>query len=116
MSVPSSIRKLKCVVFMGSGKTITPPWGGPARLCTRVTEYVKSVLNSRSGTVTCGKETIEYETTVYDPAVVFAPGGALAESGGQLSSPHFFYGAGKAPEAMDAMRDTIKASATIRRL
>jgi len=42
--------------------------------------------------------------------VVFGAGGALAESGGQLSSPHFFYGAGKAPTEMDAMRETIKAA------
>jgi len=62
-----NIRKLKCVIFMGSGKTLVAPWGGPARLCTRVTEYVKSALSSRSGSATCGAETIEYEVTVYDP-------------------------------------------------
>ena len=37
-------------------------------------------------------------------------GGALAESGGQMSAPHFFIKAGSAPPAMDAMRDKIKAA------
>ena len=39
---------------------------------------------------------------------VFGEGGALAQSGCQLSEPHFFFKAGSAPAAMDAMRDVIK--------
>ena len=39
---------------------------------------------------------------------VFGEGGALAQSGCQLAEPHFFFKAGSAPAAMDAMRDAIK--------
>lgn len=39
---------------------------------------------------------------------MFGEGGALAQSGCQLAEPHFFFKAGSAPAAMDAMRDAIK--------
>jgi len=32
-----------------------------------------------------------FDVTVYDPADVFGEGGALAESGGELRTPHFFF-------------------------
>ena len=49
-----------------------------------------------------------HDVTVFDPLEVFGEGGALAQSGCQLSEPHFFFKPGSAPAAMDAMRDAIK--------
>jgi NAD(P)H-dependent FMN reductase len=57
-----------------------------------------------------GDETITHEVTVFDPLEVFAPGGALAESGAELKTPHFFFKSGGAPAGMEAMAQTIKAA------
>mmetsp|Transcript_47488 Transcript_47488/g.74201 ORF Transcript_47488/g.74201 Transcript_47488/m.74201 type:complete len:229 (+) Transcript_47488:60-746(+) len=100
-------RTLKTVVFMGSARDIQAPWGGDARLGDRVLNHVKKVLQSRESKM--GEETVKHEFTVYDPLEVFNKDtGALASSGAELRTPHFFFGAGKAPAAMDAMRDKIK--------
>ena len=41
-------RTLKTAVFLGSARNVSPPWGGDARLGTRVIEYVKKTLASRA--------------------------------------------------------------------
>ena len=56
---------------------------------------------------------VVHEVTVFDPLEVFGEGGALAQSGCELTAPHFFFKAGSAPAAMDAMRDAIKAADAI---
>jgi len=100
---------LKTVVFMGSGKTLVAPWGGDARVGDRVLNHVKTFLQNRNGKL--GESTtVTHDVTVLDPIEAFGEGGALAASGAQISSPHFYYKGGDAPPAMDAMRDVIKAA------
>lgn len=101
---------LKTCVFMGSAKTLKAPWGGEARLGDRVLAHVKSALSSRAQKLGSSDEVVTHEVSVFDPIEVFGEGGALAESGAQVSAPHFFHKPGAAPAAMDAMRDTIKAA------
>lgn len=103
-----SSRVLKTVVFMGSSRDITPPWGGSSRLGNGLLEWVKSELSKRSARL--GDETITHEVIVFDPLEVFAPGGPLAESGGQLKHPYFFYKKGDAPPAMESMAQAIKSA------
>jgi NAD(P)H-dependent FMN reductase len=107
-STDMSSRVLKTVVFMGSARDISPPWGGPSRLGDGLLNWVKTELAKRSSQV--GDETITHEVTVFDPLEVFAPGGALAESGAELKTPHFFFKGGEAPAGMEAMAQTIKAA------
>ena len=57
-----------------------------------------------------GSGKVKHEVTVFDPRAVFGEGGALASSGAQLTTPHFYFKGGEAPAEMDAMRDTIKAA------
>lgn len=103
---------LKTVVFMGSARTLKPPWGGEARLGDRVLAHVKSALAARQEKL--GAESVTHDVTVFDPVEVFGAGGALeGVSGAQCSAPHFFHKPGHAPAAMDAMRDAIKASDSI---
>lgn len=64
---------LKLVVFMGSARNVVPPWGGDARLGTRVMNHVKTVLDSHAGKL--GEDTIKYDYKVVDPIEVFGPGG-----------------------------------------
>jgi len=106
-TVAMSTITLKTVVFIGSAKTLVPPWGGASRLGDRVVEHVKQVLAARE--VTIGADTIRHEVTYYDPIEVFSEGGALAGDGA-LSEPHFFFGKDKAPPAMQAMRDVINSA------
>lgn len=80
--------------------------GGVARLGTGVLNYVVKQLEQRSAQY--GTESVTHSITVYDPAVVFAEGGALAESGAELRNPHFFYQSGEAPETMEEMARTIR--------
>lgn len=68
--------------------------------------YVVKQLQQRN--TTHGEDQVTHALTVYDPAVVFAPDGALAESGAQLKNPHFFYGKGEAPAPMEEMARTIR--------
>ena len=102
--------KLKMVIFFGSAKDLTPPWGGPKRLGDRVLKHVLSTLADREGKV--GDQEVSYEIKVYDPLEVFdvAKGGALAHSGAECRHPHFFYRPGGAPEAMNRMQEEIKAA------
>jgi len=106
---------LKTVVFMGSSKTLTPPWGGDARLGSRVLEYVKKTLAARTSEPVGANatQTVSHEVTVFDPLEVFGPGGALESCTAAVKEPHFFYKPGTAPPAMDAMRDAIKAADAI---
>lgn len=101
-------RIIKAVVFMGSARDISPPWGGSTRLGDRVLKWVIQNLQERSST--CGSDNISYEVTVYDPLVVFAPNGALAHSGGELTAPHFFMKKDEVPLATQEMANTIKAA------
>lgn len=101
-------RVLKTVVFMGSSKNITPPWGGAPRLGDCVLKHVLATLKARD--VVCGEEKVSHEFTVFDPLEVFGEGGALASSGCELKTPHFFFKKGEAPVAMDAMAAIIKAA------
>ena len=82
---PMSSRVLKTVVFMGSARDITPPWGGPSRLGNGILAWVKSELSKRSAQL--GDETITHEVTVFDPLEVFGAGGALEESGAEIKYP-----------------------------
>ena len=99
-------RVLRTVVFMGSARDITPPWGGESRLGNGILAWVKSELAKRTSQL--GDETITHDVTVYDPLEVFGPGGALVESGAELKTPHFFFKQGEAPPAMDAMAQKIR--------
>mmetsp|Transcript_38950 Transcript_38950/g.91573 ORF Transcript_38950/g.91573 Transcript_38950/m.91573 type:complete len:227 (-) Transcript_38950:103-783(-) len=99
---------LKTVVFMGSSRSLVPPWGGDSRLGSRVLQYVTKTLAARSSPVGKSESKVVHEVTVFDPLEVFGEGGALAQSGCELAEPHFFFKPGSAPAAMDAMRDAIK--------
>jgi len=107
--------KLSTVVFMGSAKTLTPPWGGDARLGDRVLQYVLKTIAARTAEPVGAtpKQTVSHDVTVYDPVEVFGAGGALESCTAAVKEPHFFYKPGTAPPAMDAMRDKIKAADAI---
>ncbi len=100
---------LKTVVFMGSAKTLIPPWGGDARLGDRVLKYVVNFLKKRQRKMGDGSTTINHEVQVLDPVEIFGQGGAL-EGQGQLAQPHFFFAQGSAPKEMDKIREIIKAA------
>lgn len=104
---------IKTVVFMGSSRSLVPPWGGDSRLGSRVLKYVTKTLDARSAPVGQSGAEVVHEVTVFDPLEVFGEGGALAQSGCELTEPHFFFKDGSAPAAMDAMRDAIKAADAI---
>lgn len=38
---------LKTVIFLGSARDISPPWGGDKRLGDRVLNHVKTFINAR---------------------------------------------------------------------
>ena len=107
--------KLNTVVFMGSARTLTPPWGGDSRLGDRVLQYVLKTIAARTAEPVGAtpKQTVSHEVTVFDPLTVFGEGGALESCTAAVKEPHFFYKQGTAPPAMDAMRDTIKAADAI---
>jgi chromate reductase, NAD(P)H dehydrogenase (quinone) len=103
-SAGSTIRVLKTVVFMGSAKNVTPPWGGDARLGDRVLKHVKATLESRS--VVLGDETITHQVSIVDPLEVFGQDGALSEiSAGELLAPVFFLKS--LPPKAKALQDLI---------
>ena len=103
----SSRRLINTVVFMGSAKNVSPPWGGPARLGDGVLNWVVSTLKAREGS--CGGETVTHNVTVFDPLDIFASGGAL-EGDAQLAAPHFFLKPDAIPPKMAEMAATIKAA------
>ena len=81
---------LKTVVFMGSAKTVVPPWGGDARAGDRALKWVKATLAERSETLG-SSGVVKHDITILDPVELFAAGGALAEiSAGELTTPTFF--------------------------
>eukprot|EP00615_Pteridomonas_danica_P005040 CAMPEP_0114355846 /NCGR_PEP_ID=MMETSP0101-20121206/20533_1 /TAXON_ID=38822 ORGANISM="Pteridomonas danica, Strain PT" /NCGR_SAMPLE_ID=MMETSP0101 /ASSEMBLY_ACC=CAM_ASM_000211 /LENGTH=233 /DNA_ID=CAMNT_0001498013 /DNA_START=27 /DNA_END=728 /DNA_ORIENTATION=+ len=94
---------LKTVVFLGSSRNITPPWGGDKRTGDRVLKYVVSALTGREST--CGPNSLTHNVTVYDPLVVFGPGGCLADSGAEIQAPTFF-SSELSPEVQQ-MKETI---------
>eukprot|EP00536_Pseudo-nitzschia_multiseries_P008058 jgi/Psemu1/197100/e_gw1.198.25.1 len=99
-------RTLKTVLFMGSSRDISPPWGGPTRLGDGITEWVKKEISKRTSSLGDIEE-ITHELTVFDPLEVFGEGGALETSGAAIKTPHFFFKPGDAPEAMNAMAKAI---------
>jgi len=103
----TATRTLKTVLFMGSARDITPPWGGPSRLGDGILEWVKSEVSKRSSSLG-DIENITHELTVFDPLDVFGEGGALADSGGELKTPHFFFKPGEAPAGMEAMAKAVR--------
>lgn len=103
----ATTRTLKTVLFMGSARDITPPWGGSSRLGNGILEWVKAEISKRSSSLG-DIEQITHEITVYDPIEVFGKGGALESSGAEIRTPHFFFKPGDAPEGMEAMAKTIK--------
>jgi NAD(P)H-dependent FMN reductase len=95
---------LKTVVFMGSARSVVPPWGGDVRLGDRVLEWVKTTVQSRKTVL--GDEEITHILSIVDPKEVFAEGGALAEiSSGELSVPTFFLK--ELPPKAQALKDLI---------
>ncbi len=100
-------RVLKTVLFMGSARDITPPWGGASRLGDGILEWVKKEVSARTSSL--GEiEEITHDLTVFDPLEVFGKGGALETSGAEIRTPHFFFKSGEAPAAMEAMAKKIK--------
>ena len=99
---------LKTVIFMGSAKNVTPPWGGVARLGDGVLQWVVNTLKTRAATV--GDQTVTHEVTVFDPYEVFGEGGALQDSGGQLQAPVFFQKAEDVNPKAASMGATLKAA------
>ena len=102
----ATTKVLKTVVFMGSSRDITPPWGGATRLGDGILAWVKKELSKRTSSLGDINK-ITHEVTVYDPIEVFGKGGALEASGAELRTPHFFFKSGEAPEGMEAMAKTV---------
>mmetsp|Transcript_30399 Transcript_30399/g.50299 ORF Transcript_30399/g.50299 Transcript_30399/m.50299 type:complete len:228 (-) Transcript_30399:279-962(-) len=98
---------LKTVVFCGSARNVTPPWGGDSRLGTRVIEYVKASLAARSKVLGKSGTVVKHTVTVFDPLEVFGEGGPLAASGCELTQPQFFLKPGDVPPGMANMKQTI---------
>ncbi|KAL3773802.1 hypothetical protein ACHAWO_006601 [Cyclotella atomus] len=102
-----STRTIKTVIFMGSARNISPPWGGDSRLGDRVLNWVKNTVSTRKETL--GSETITHDFYVVDPLEVFAPNGALSGfTGGELGAPVFFMKPEDLPQATKDLGDKIK--------
>lgn len=99
-------RILKTVIFMGSAKDISAPWGGNKRLGDGILNWVKNELSKRSQLY--GNELVTHEFIVFDPLEVFSENGPLVTSGAEMRTPHFYFKPGTAPQKMDQMRDIIK--------
>lgn len=98
---------LKTVVFLGSARNITPPWGGDARTGDRVLAWVKNALSSRKESL--GEDTVTHDVHVVDPLEVFADGGALSGfTGGELRAPIFFMNGEDLPKATQELAAKIK--------
>lgn len=95
---------LQTVVFMGSAKSIAPPWGGDARLGDRVLKHVKTTLDLRTNQL--GPDSIKHNVSVVDPIEVFGKNGALSEiSAGEMLAPVFFHK--ELPPKVQALQDLI---------
>jgi len=97
---------LRTVLFLGSAKNVSPPWGGEKRLGDRVYKYIANTLASRAQKI--GNVVVKHQVTVYDPLTVFGPGGALETSGAHVQAPSFFLQNEAIPTGMAEMMDTIK--------
>ena len=51
-----SSKELRTVIFMGSARDISPPWGGDSRLGSRVLEWVTTLVKERVSELNGGKE------------------------------------------------------------
>ena len=99
-----SQKTLKTVVFMGSARNVTPPWGGDSRLGDRVLKWVTATLGARAESL--GSATIKHQVDVLDPLEVFGKDGALSEiSAGELTTPTFFLKS--LPPKAQALKDLI---------
>ncbi|KAL7481040.1 hypothetical protein ACHAW6_006716 [Cyclotella cf. meneghiniana] len=102
-----SVRTIKTVVFMGSAKNITPPWGGDSRLGDRILSWVKNVLSTRKETL--GSDSIIHDVYVVDPLDVFAPNGALSGfTGAEMRAPTFFMKPDELPPATKELGEKIR--------
>ncbi|KAL3784807.1 hypothetical protein HJC23_013847 [Cyclotella cryptica] len=102
-----SVRTIKTVIFMGSARNITPPWGGDSRLGDRVLNWVKNVLSTRKERL--GSESIVHDVYVVDPLDVFAPNGALSGfTGADLRAPVFFMRSDDLPPATKELGEKIR--------
>jgi len=97
---------LRTVVFLGSAKNVSPPWGGDKRLGDRVYKYVTNTLNTRESKI--GSVSVKHDVTVFDPLVVFGKGGELSSSGAEVQTPQFFLSNDQTPAGMAQMLATIK--------
>mmetsp|Transcript_26487 Transcript_26487/g.55980 ORF Transcript_26487/g.55980 Transcript_26487/m.55980 type:complete len:264 (-) Transcript_26487:256-1047(-) len=103
------ILTLRTIIFLGSARTIIPPWGGDSRLGDRVLHYVQHHLASR--TAPLGSDyLIKHDVHVVDPIKAFGPSGALSHSGGELSAPTFFADPSSLPPATRALQDLIRSA------
>lgn len=78
---------------MGSARNRPAPWGGPARLGSRVLRYVVQSLAARTTTT--------HEVTVLDPLELRLP---------VLEAPTFYYAAGEAPPELAAASEKVAAA------
>lgn len=69
---------------------------------------MKNALQKRETKL--GPEVVSHKLTVFDPLQVFAPGGALHDSGAALKTPHHFFKDGTAPAAMTEMQKAIQSA------
>jgi len=98
------------VIFVGSARSVVPPWGGDSRLGDRVVNWVKSTLADRSTTLGEGDTTITHQIRIIDPIEVFGPNGALSHSGGELREPTFFTNPSALPPAAKELQEEIKGA------
>ena len=82
----SGTLRLKTVVFLGSARDITPPWGGCSRLGDRVLKYTLQVLQDAGRAPKVGDTSIQHEVVTYDPLEVFGAEGALAGTRSRVCS------------------------------
>ncbi|KAL3808004.1 hypothetical protein ACHAXA_010798 [Cyclostephanos tholiformis] len=108
MTATATATTLKTVIFLGSARNISPPWGGDARLGDRVIEWVKSSLSARASSL--GDDVIKHDVSVVDPIDVFGNGGGLSHSGAEMRCPTFFVSDSSLPESTKALRDVIKGA------
>ena len=74
-------RMIKTVLFMGSTRYITPPWGGVSRLGDGILNWVKNNVSKQSSSLG-NIEEITHELTIFDPLDIFGKGGNLGNKWG----------------------------------
>jgi NAD(P)H-dependent FMN reductase len=122
-------RVLRTIVFIGSARDSSPPWGGDKRLGDRIVNHVLAALRNRNQVFRrahcpasaqierercsqlLGGEVITHDVTVLDPVKIFGDGGELSGDG-EMRLPHFFAKQGSLPGA-DKLAQTIKAADAI---